>query len=230
HGPSHIASLRSDERLTGAGYLDEHVGCMPPRSSVFERIEREEDVELTHRTAGALWMDDCVGTVVGRLRELALEDNTILISCTDHNCFDGKATCYQGGVHIPFAMRWPGRIRAGYECDALIQHIDFVPTILDACGVPVPGGMALDGKSVLPWLTGEKSDDRDRDDLYFEFGYTRAVATRKWKYIAFRYPARLVDDMKSGRVDKAYDMVGRFGAELQIRRYPCYWDPDQLYD
>ncbi len=230
HGPSHINSLRSDVRLTGVGYQDDHVGCMPPRESVFERIEQANGVELTHRTAGALWMDDLLGAVIGRLREMGLEDDTIIIYTTDHNCFDGKATCCQGGVHIPFVMRWPGRVAAGSRSDALTQHIDLLPTLLDACGVDRPGAMVVDGRSMLPWLTGRPQNSQERDELFFEMGYTRAVATRRWKYIAFRLPQRLVEQMKSGEVDRAYDQVGRFGSQLQAQRYPHYWDPDQLYD
>ncbi|MFW6119208.1 MAG: sulfatase [Planctomycetota bacterium] len=230
HGPSHINSLRSDIHLTGVGYQDDHVGCMPPRESVFERIEQAAGVELNHRTAGALWMDDLVGAVMDRLRELGLEEDTIVIYTTDHNCFDGKATCCEGGVHIPFVMQWPGRVPAGSRCDAMAQHVDFLPTILEACGADLPEGMVLDGKSMLPWLTGQRRADPERDDLYFEMGYTRAVATDRWKYIAFRLPQRLIDEMKSGEIDRAYDQLGKFGAQLQARRYPHYWDPDQLYD
>ncbi len=230
HGPSHVLSLVSDPHMTGAGRLEEHVGLMPPRLSVIERIELADNVPLNHRTAGALWMDDLVGTVVARLGELGLEDDTIVIFSTDHGAFDGKATCYQGGVHIPFAMRWPGRIPAGSTCDALIQHIDFLPTMLAACGAPLPDGMAADGKDMLPWLTGEKVEDEDREDLFFEFGYVRAVATRKWKYIAVRYPPRLVEDMKSGKVDEACSYTGRSWQSATMQRYPHYFEPDQLYD
>jgi arylsulfatase A-like enzyme len=230
HGPSHVKSLKSDVRLTGAGYQDDHVGCMPPRESVLERVEEAEGIELNHRTAGALWMDDCVGAIADKVDELGLADDTIFIYTTDHNIFDGKATCYQGGVHIPFVMRWPGRVPEGRVCGEMWQNIDLLPTLLGTCEVEVPEEMVVDGRNVLPALTGEGPGAPDREELYLEWGYTRAVVTEKWKYIAFRYPDRLIEEMKSGETDVAYDMAGRTGSILQIRRYPHYWDPDQLYD
>lgn len=229
HGPGHAWSLKQDIRLTGAGYEEDHVGCMPPRETIFERIEAAEGVELNHRSAGALWMDDLVGTVLGRLRELGLEDDTIVIFTTDHGAFDGKATCYQGGVNIPFVMRWPGRVGPRSRCAARFQHIDFMPTVLDACGGRVPDDAVVDGRSVLPWLTGRRQG-AFRDELFFEIGYTRAVSTGRWKYIALRPPRRLVEQMKNGEVDMAYDHLGRQGGTLAARRYPHYWEPDQLFD
>jgi arylsulfatase A-like enzyme len=88
----------------------------------------------------------------------------------------------------------------------------------------------VDGKDMLPWLTGDETVDEDGEDLFFEFGYVRAIATRKWKYIALRYPRRLVEEMKTGQTDAAYSYIGRVGQSLAIRRYPNYFDPDQLYD
>ena len=230
HGPSHVMSLLADERLTGAGYLDDHVGCMPPRLSVLRRLEDAAHISITHRTAGALWTDDLVGTVMDRLREVGAGEDTIVIFTTDHGALDGKATCHHGGSHIPFVLQWPDRVPAGSMCEEPIQNIDLVPTLLEAAGVEPPEEMHLDGGSALPWLLGEKRDEALHEDLYFEWGYARAVATERWKYIAFRYPERLLEEMKSGQVEKAYDQGGRMGALLSTRRYRNYWDADQLFD
>lgn len=230
HGPSHILSVLSDPRLTPAGFCDDHLDCLPPRASILRRIEDAPHVRLDHRSVGALWTDDVVGAVVERLEQLGLTDETAVIFSTDHNCFDGKATCGEGGVHIPFAMRWPGHIPPGSVCDAMIQNIDFVPTLLEMCGGEAPEGIGTDGRSVLGLLTGRQTEAPDRDDLFFEFGYSRGVATDRWKYIAVRLPRRLIEEMKSGRTDMGYDITGRFGGEMQMARYPHYADPDQLYD
>ena len=88
-----------------------------------------------------------------------------------------------------------------------------------------------DGQSFWPDLLGEKNDD-GRRRLYFEYGHTRALRTKRWKYIAWRSPQRLVDEMKNGKTPLAYDMEGHASGycTLQMKRYPGYWAPDQLYD
>ena len=60
---------------------------------------------------------------------------------------DGKFTVYDRGLHVPFIVRWPGKIKTG-RTDALINFVDFVPTIIELAGGRVPE--KLDGKSLLP--------------------------------------------------------------------------------
>ena len=58
-----------------------------------------------------------------------LTDNTIVIFASDHGMHDGKFTVYDRGLHVPFIVRWPGKIKPG-RTDALINFVDFVPTII----------------------------------------------------------------------------------------------------
>ena len=185
HGPNHVSSLLADPHLTAAGYADDHLGCQPSRQSIYERISEAEGVKFNSTTAGVLWMDDAVGAVLDKLRSLGLEGNTLVIFSGDHGpSLGGKFTTYQRGTRIPFTAQWLDRIPAGRVVDELTQNIDFLPTLLDAAGADAPEGMVLDGQSLLPLLSGSQDHLPGRDDLYFEFGYTRACRTRKWKYIA----------------------------------------------
>jgi arylsulfatase A-like enzyme len=86
----------------------------------------------------------------------------------------------------------------------------------------------VDGISRWSQLCGEASDDRE--EMYFEWGYTRAVRTRNWKYIAWRHTPEELDDMQSGEVGMAYNMFGKASADFAMHMYPHYWDADQLYD
>ena len=240
HGPNHVASLLADPHLTAAGYSDDHIGCQASRQSIYERICAADGVKFNSTTAGVLWMDDAVGAVLARLRGLGIEGNTIVIFSGDHGpSLGGKFTTYQRGMRIPFIAQWPGRIPAGRVVRDLTQNIDFLPTLLDAAGAEAPEGMVLDGRSLLPLLTGAQDALPDRDDLYFEFGYTRSVRTRRWKYIAWRLPRPMLDDLQSGET-KA--LCTHYGLELpaetvrpslitaSLLNYPHYFDADQLYD
>lgn len=228
HGPHHIRSLERPGRECEYGYLDELPAVQPIRVSVLERVRNTPGVELNHLTAGAAWMDDSVGAVLRRLDECGLAENTIVIYSTDHGpgTRSGKFTCYQGGTHIPFWLRWPGRIAPGATCGALLQNVDFVPTLLDMAGVS-NGQATFDGRSRWAQLQGAPDD---REDLYFELGRGRAVRTRRWKYIACRYTTREIAAMQTGQVDSAYAWVRGTGGEYAMHLYPHYFDPDQLYD
>jgi len=239
HGPNHVSSLLADPHLTPAGYSDEHIGCQASRQSIYERLGKA-GIEFNSTTAGVLWMDDAVGAVLQRLRELGIEERTLVIFSVDHGpSLGGKFTTYQRGTRIPFCAQWKGTLPAGRVVSALTQNVDFLPTLLDIAGADAPAEMTLDGRSLLPLMTGEQDDLPGRNDLYFEFGYTRAVRTERWKYIAWRLPRSLIERMQAGDMDT---LCTHFGRPLppdrvqpnlltaSLLNYPHYFDPDQLYD
>ena len=158
-------------------------------------------------------------------------ENTIVIFKVDHNTEPGKGTCYQHGIHIPFLMQWPKVIKAATVVEALAMNTDFVPTVFDCCGITPPAEMPLDGVSMLPLLKGTGREIHK--ELFFEFGYARAVLAGKWKYIALRYPRWLIDDMTQGVLHEAPNHINqRMQGQMNvaIETYPAYFDPDQLYD
>ncbi|MCF7853153.1 MAG: sulfatase-like hydrolase/transferase [Candidatus Pacebacteria bacterium] len=232
HGNGHIESLLADPRLTPAGYREDHLGCMPDRPSIYTRIV-EAGLPFNFVTSGALWMDDAIGALLERLRKLHVLENTIVIYSSDHGACEDKATVYQGGTRIPCVLQWRQSVPPARHVTALTQNIDWVPTLAAAAGTPIPDGMALDGRNILPLLTGETCEVPDRDDLYFEHGYARAVRTARWKYMAYRLPQGLIDTMHAGDCERACNPNGSFNDVakcLSVERHPDFFDPDQLYD
>lgn len=229
HGPCHIESINADIRITQAGIVEGLDKVMPPRSSISERI-MEKGYPLDFKTAGTVWTDDCVGAILEKLAKNKLEDNSAVIFTTDHNRYDGKATCYQGGVHIPFGMKWPGKIKAGTKTNKRMSLIDLMPTFAAMAETGIPDSILIDGQNRLDFLLKSKNVRKDDEVLFFEFGYTRAVLAGNYKYIAFRLPESLLDNMKNGKVKESYTFRGRTGDEPSVLRYPYYFDADQLYD
>jgi N-sulfoglucosamine sulfohydrolase len=90
-----------------------------------------------------------------------MADNTLVIFVSDGGPGfpRAKANNYNAGTHIPFIVRWPGKMKTGLQLDELVSVIDIVPTVLEACGLPVPEN--LPGASVLPLCRGEKVEWRD---------------------------------------------------------------------
>jgi arylsulfatase A-like enzyme len=109
-------------------------------------------------------MDDTVGLLLAKLDELKLAKNTIVIFTSDNGGLHvlefpdspsthntpfraGKGFLYEGGLRVPLIVRWPGVVPAGTASDAPVMQQDFVPTLLEACGVKAAG--PFDGVSVL---------------------------------------------------------------------------------
>jgi arylsulfatase A-like enzyme len=145
-------------------------------------------------------VDENTGRVLAKLRELDLERDTIVVFMTDNGPqqkgrFNGgmrglKGTVYQGGIRVPCFLRWPRMVKPGGAIDRLAAHIDFAPTILEACGVEAPRGVRMDGRSLMPLVRGGGQPWRDRT-LFFQWHRGdepepfRACAARdqRWKLV-----------------------------------------------
>ena len=113
------------------------------------------------------YIDDQLGRILKKLDELGLSDNTLVIFTTDHGDMVGAHGCigksiqsfYDDLVRIPLLMRLPGKIPAGTVVDEPVSQIDFMPTILDYLGLPVPEG--IHGRSMRPLVEGQPVEWRD---------------------------------------------------------------------
>ncbi len=123
-------------------------------------------------------IDTNVGRLLKALDERGIARDTIVIFLTDNGParfrFNGglrgaKGTPYDGGIRVPFLIRWPGRLEPGRVVDRLAAHIDVFPTLLEACGVPLPAGLEVDGKSLMPLLRGDADVAWPERTLFFQW-------------------------------------------------------------
>ena len=143
--------------------------------------------ELNARTYGMITnIDDGVGRLLEKLSQLGLDHNTIVIFHSDNGprtrrtkndrypdrynagLRGTKTSVYENGIRVPFFIRWPGTLAAGKRVARIAAHIDILPTLLDACRVPLPEGVVLDGVSLMPLLTGGDPPLPNRT-LYFQW-------------------------------------------------------------
>ncbi len=108
-------------------------------------------------------VDQNVGRLLAKLDELGLAKDTIVLFLTDNgpntDRYNGgmkgrKGSVHEGGIRVPLFVRWPGRIKAGTVVAEIAAHIDVLPTVLEMCGVALPKGSAVDGRSLVPLLEG----------------------------------------------------------------------------
>ncbi|CAN5902008.1 arylsulfatase [soil metagenome] len=138
----------------------------------------EADQETTAKIYGMVTnIDDNVGRLLEALEDRGLADNTLVIFLTDNGpqqvrynsgLRGRKGSVYEGGIRVPFYLRWPGKLEAGQVVEEHAAHIDVVPTLLAACGVSPPEEVELDGRNLLPLLEGTADDWPDRT-LYFQW-------------------------------------------------------------
>ena len=153
--------------ITPAGYLNKKPEVMPSRQEIIRKvIEKGYPAETAYLT----WLDEGIGAVLKKLRQLGLDENTLIIFSSDNATLD-KVSLYEGGIRVPLIISWPdGKIRPGQVTDELGQNIDFVPTIFDACNITKPENMVIDGKSLMPLLHGQQKSIHE--NLFFELGWT----------------------------------------------------------
>ena len=122
-------------------------------------------------------VDISVGRVMEKLKELGLEENTVVIftsdnggvpSVTDNDPLRaGKGTFYEGGIRDPFCIKWPAVIKPGSQNDTPVNGIDLMPTFAEIAGAQLPQNQPVDGVSLMPAFKGQ-SFYPDRD-LFFHF-------------------------------------------------------------
>jgi arylsulfatase A-like enzyme len=142
-------------------------------------------------------MDDAVGRVLARLRDLKQEENTLIWFFSDNGgptqsttskndpLRGFKAMTLEGGVRIPFCVQWKGKLPAGKTYEHPIIQLDILPTSLAAAGVKTDPAWKLDGVNLLPFLTGENKG-KPHDVLYWRFGEQWAIRKADMKLVASR--------------------------------------------
>jgi arylsulfatase A-like enzyme len=142
-------------------------------------------------------MDADIGRLLALLKELGLDEKTLVMFASDNgqdnkNCLElfqsngphrgSKRTMYEGGIRVPGLARWPGRIKPGTVNTTSWAFYDFLPTVADLIGQPLPDGVKTDGISIAPALL--RGETMRREFLYWELHeprFMQAVRLGDWK-------------------------------------------------
>jgi len=156
-------------------------------------------------------MDKDVGRIMSLLKDLALDDNTLVIFTSDNGpTFNGgsdsaffesakplrglKGSVYEGGIRVPYIARWPGRIKAAGTSNHISAFWDFLPTCCELTGKGPP--QDIDGISMLPALLGRDQEQKKHEYMYWELRGQQAIRMGKWKALR----------LKPGRKIELYDL------------------------
>ena len=177
-----IESNRSKPWFAFAAHFSPHTKLEAPEALIakhvargFKRSANDEGSSSERPIANYLAMlehlDNEVGRLLAKLDELKLSDNTLVIFTSDNGGLsrvtnnaplrEGKGLPYEGGIRVPLLVRWPGKVKAGSECDVPVHTVDFYPTFIKVASalaesktpVAAKAAATLDGESLLPLLT-----------------------------------------------------------------------------
>src|SRR5437868_3048330 len=176
-----------------------------PLAAKDELIAKHKDAFYPTYAAMMETMDDCVGLILKKLKDVGLDEKTLVIFTSDNGGLSvlefaggpsthntpyrgGKGYVYEGGLREPTIVRWPGKIKPAV-IDTPIIHLDFVPTLLSIVGAPVPSG--LDGINIASlWLEGRAPPARR---FFWHFPHYNnqggrpagAVRDGDWKFVTY---------------------------------------------
>jgi arylsulfatase A-like enzyme len=138
-------------------------------------------------------LDRGVGTVLDALKANGLDDNTLVIFTSDNGGagyiglpeinkpFRGwKATFFEGGLHVPFFIRWPGHVGAGSKFDRPVGHVDIFATAAGAAGASMPQDRVMDGVDLVKFATAGATSDPHKS-LYWRSGDYKVLLSQGWK-------------------------------------------------
>jgi len=138
-------------------------------------------------------VDDATGRILAALDELGIAGRTMVLFTSDNGGLlgstdnaplrSGKGFPYEGGIRVPWIVRWPGVVRAGSTSSVPVSSIDIFPTLLELAGAPFPKDRPIDGVSLTPVLT--QTGKPDRRDFF-------------WHYPHYRFPRGPYSIIRSG--------------------------------
>jgi len=199
------------ELIAPEEYMHKYLGKFEPEKEFKGRDDGEEyrlgDYESQKNSHAAFvaminLLDDQVGEIMAKVRELGLEKNTLVIFTSDNgphleggadpDYFDSngiyrgyKRDLYEGGIRVPMIAKWVGKIQKGSSSGHISAFWDILPTLAELVKGEVGGN--IDGISLLPTLLGE-STQKKHDHLYWEFhekGGRQAIRKGDWKLVRY---------------------------------------------
>jgi arylsulfatase len=178
-------------------------------------------------------VDYNVGLIMNQLKELGIEENTLVIWCTDNGAemrrpWRGSPgpwrgyynSAMEGGVRTPCVIKWPSRIAPGQVSNQMVHEVDLFTTIINATGSydALPKDRFIDGVNQLPFLEGkQKYSNRESSIFTQRFGDIMAVKWRNWK-LWYVYKTEIPDNEPDNLV-RLFDLRVDPREEIDVKDY-----------
>jgi arylsulfatase A-like enzyme len=181
-------------------------------------------------------LDNAVGAINDKLRALNLEDNTLIIFLSDNGgatythatnnapLRGGKMSLYEGGINIPFILKWKGKIKPGTVVDAPVTSLDIFATAAAVSASSLPNDRPYDGINLVYYLTS-KSEKVPHPVLYWRSGNNKAIRKGDWKLVINDTDhITALFDLKNDKPEKK-DLANANGAKVaELKKDLAAWE------
>lgn len=173
----------------------------------YDALSQIKDHRLRVYAAMVRNLDRNIGRVLQALKDKGLDDNTLVIFTSDNGGANyiglpdinrpyrgWKATFFEGGIHVPFLLRWPGQLPAGAVYRSPVGHVDIFATAASAAGATPPKDRTIDGVDLVPFVKGQvagKSGGDPHKAMYWRSGRYKTVMAGGWKLQVAQEPNKV---------------------------------------
>lgn len=193
-GLEFIARHRNDEDpfFLYLAFNAAHVPFQAPRVYYEMATGEDENKRVYHAMIHAL--DDAIGTLMEKIKLLGLEENTLIYLISDNGGASytkattnepfkgGKLTMFEGGVNVPFIMKWKGKIPEGVVYENPVSSMDIFMTSVEAAECELPDDRVYDGVNLIPFINNEV-DSIPHDVFYWKSDHIQAMRKGNWKFL-----------------------------------------------
>ncbi|EGQ8175652.1 TPA: sulfatase-like hydrolase/transferase [Vibrio vulnificus] len=183
-------------------YSVPHIPLEQPAPAKYMERFNTGNVEVDKYYAHVNASDEGIGRIISKLKEMGEYENTLIFFLSDNGAvhespmpMNGmnrafKGQRYRGGVHVPFVAHWKGKLPEGRIDDTMISAMDILPTALAAARIDIPAEMKVDGKDIMPLLSGKKQQPHPYlywagpRALHYDLANT-GFWSNYWKWITF---------------------------------------------
>lgn len=227
HGNRFIRANKDNPFLLVLAHEAPHYPMQGPDDEPFREVGKKQgrlklasDELQRRRNAMLASLDESLASLRSTLRECKLEENTLIVFCSDNGpettgdpgpLRGRKGSAYEGGVRVPAFAYWKGHIQPGQVVDVPCITIDFFPTFLHLARVKTQPRQELDGMNLAPLLKGDRSTLAERA-LYWRYKDYRAIREGDWKWIC--------EGEKEALFDLSADLGEQNNVFLPILRRP----------
>ncbi len=206
----------------------------------YEALSHIDDHRLRIYGAMVRALDRSVGRVLETLRDHGLEENTLVFFTSDNGGagyiglpdvnapFRGwKMSFFEGGIHVPYVLKWPARIAPGTIFDAPVHGFDIFATAAAAASVDLPQDRQIDGVDLVPFVEGSAEGD-PHDRLFWRSGHYQAVIADGWKLQVAERPARTwLFDLGQDPTERRNLAESETGKVEQMKHMLAEWNSTQ---